>query len=51
MTSSLGIRWRHGVQLLLVTCWCEAHYVWVPAEDVAAGLTKACGLTRCEATA
>jgi hypothetical protein len=47
MTSSLGILWRDGVQLLLVTCWCEAQYVWVPADDVAGGLTRPCQLSAC----
>lgn len=32
---------------MLVTCWCEATFVHMPAADIAAGRTASCGRPDC----
>lgn len=36
---------------LLVTCWCETAYLYVPADIVRAGRTVSCGNSTCKETA
>lgn len=36
-----------NVDVLLVSCWCEANVVRVPRTDVLAGLTGSCGGRGC----
>jgi hypothetical protein len=35
-------------ELLAVVCWCTDSVVGVPADEVKAGLTRSCGLPRCD---